>query len=486
MKCDLVRDLLNVYLDDELPLDEANQVKTHLVDCLACRKELSELEKIKGLIEFLPRHSAPADLREKLEQNALSQAPVRISGPLWRHQWAIPLLATAATIILVIYVSLMAPLHYEPLQRKIPEEQLRLCKPTESEDAAFKKNKEDANQDKSEKKRDRLSEPLNSKKTGESISGGFTVGKAILSDKAQGSKAEPEGKAPVSPSSPPSYSSSIDAKEKDIARGGAADSPKQQKELEKAGDLDKKVFSGLILKTTACWYNESLENIIQDASSKKRLVLVYFYFSSRDYFPENRDDTLMRYSIERALFTRIFVPTDKSGKITDLTISELFNKNKLSHSAQCVVLDYYGNLIHKVISPIGTNKITAAIDEANKKVTDIESSLSKSYAKAEKLGAEGKIANKIKTLQDIIKTGYVGYESIKQARADLDALNQQAITAMNDIINEYIKVEEYDQDPDKAIKELELILQNYKGLSAEKELKEAIKQIKEGQLPNSK
>ncbi|MFH1227580.1 MAG: zf-HC2 domain-containing protein [Planctomycetota bacterium] len=492
MKCDLVKDLLNTYLDDELSLDEAQQVKSHLTDCPACRKELSELEKVKSLIGSLPRHPAPEGLLKTLEQNTGRQEEPRPSGLFWRYRWAISSLVAAAAAVLVVVSSLhyytprgmlSVPVGEKAVASKSAESSappenglLSVLKKSEGKapaDVNNEPNKEEESDEAAKKLADGSGDDSKSKKRGLSKDAPSTP-KVLLTDAIQGKDKETEKDFAITPNQ--------ESKDQ-LALGGIAGA--KEGKGKNASENLRYVMISPGTAGSAVWYTGSLEDIIQEACSKKRLVLVYFYFSSRDSFPKNPDETLMRYSRERALFTQICVQIDKNGKIIEPKISEIFNKNKLNSSAQCVILDYYGNLIEKVTS-MGTNKITAAIDSADKDIVEIESALSKNYAKAEKFGGEKKTAEQIKALRDIINKGYVGYETIKQAHNDLEALNQQAIDAKSAILAKYIDVDEYDADPDTAVKELETLIKTYKGLPAENDLREAIKVIKKSQAPAKK
>src|SRR5437773_707387 len=53
---------LSAYLDGELTPAEADEVRTHLVGCAACRETLSRLQHVKSLLQRLPERPVPEEL----------------------------------------------------------------------------------------------------------------------------------------------------------------------------------------------------------------------------------------------------------------------------------------------------------------------------------------------------------------------------------------------------------------------------------------
>ena len=89
----------------------------------------------------------------------------------------------------------------------------------------------------------------------------------------------------------------------------------------------------------------------------------------------------------------------------------------------------------------------------------------------------------IRILQGIVKPGYEGYEAIIKSYDILDAFNDEATVAYSKPLKEYALLEKEVQDPDIIVPELEGIMKIYKGLPVEGEIKSAIKDIKEGKIP---
>lgn len=68
MKCEVARPLLESYLDGELDRAAVDEIEAHLSTCAACRGELAGLEQLRGALRAVPRHRAPAQLRQRLAQ----------------------------------------------------------------------------------------------------------------------------------------------------------------------------------------------------------------------------------------------------------------------------------------------------------------------------------------------------------------------------------------------------------------------------------
>ncbi|MEW6026620.1 MAG: zf-HC2 domain-containing protein [Planctomycetota bacterium] len=138
MKCDEIRTLLNPYVDNELPGEEAGAVKRHLEACPACAKEVAVLNKVKALLCKLPACSAPEALLERVQaglprpvrkdsdegytnesikdnkdglSNGASPADSETQGTgvLWRYRWLSGSLASAAAVLLVVFIVMTQP-----------------------------------------------------------------------------------------------------------------------------------------------------------------------------------------------------------------------------------------------------------------------------------------------------------------------------------------------------------------------------------------
>mgnify|MGYP000987956680 CR=1 FL=1 len=80
MNCKEVQENLSLYLDQELSEEEMSAVKSHLVNCLACREELASLRETVSLLSSLEEVIPPASFRRELYaklENSVSQQRVK-------------------------------------------------------------------------------------------------------------------------------------------------------------------------------------------------------------------------------------------------------------------------------------------------------------------------------------------------------------------------------------------------------------------------
>lgn len=101
MKCEIVREHLSAYIDEELSEIERFQVEQHLARCPACAAAAGELRRLVALLHAGPEVEVPADFRPRLLAR-LARLPAPAAArkpapavPLWRR-WGIPAAAAAA------------------------------------------------------------------------------------------------------------------------------------------------------------------------------------------------------------------------------------------------------------------------------------------------------------------------------------------------------------------------------------------------------
>ncbi|MFA5795463.1 MAG: hypothetical protein WC980_10420 [Candidatus Brocadiia bacterium] len=236
------------------------------------------------------------------------------------------------------------------------------------------------------------------------------------------------------------------------------------------------------------WQATTLVGALSAAKAQKKVSYIYFYFKDKEDFPKNYDEALLGYSDKRAVFARILVKTDNKGKIVDDDLSSFFTKHKLAKSANAVLLDQYGNLL-STVATTAPNKITAAIDSADKKVAGIGTDFKQRDEKAAKLEKElekdrvKKTPEYIKALVQIAEDKYQGYPSVEKAKGKLKELDQSALNEYKNIIKAYSETAEDEREPEKVTGQLDSLAKTYKGLPAEKTVQEGIKTIKKGELP---
>jgi len=94
-------DRLGPYLDRELQPAEASRIESHVEQCAPCRRELTQLERVSGMVRDMPREKMPPDLMESLRR-AARRNPAAVSTT-WRP-WAFGSLAAAAVVVLLVAV----------------------------------------------------------------------------------------------------------------------------------------------------------------------------------------------------------------------------------------------------------------------------------------------------------------------------------------------------------------------------------------------
>jgi anti-sigma factor RsiW len=102
MSCDDIRARLEEYFDRELSDADAARVKSHVADCADCARELSELDRLEGLLRRAAVDSAP---RDGFVDRVRDRARRRPGG--W-HAW-LPLSLAAAVTFAIIASHLFAP-----------------------------------------------------------------------------------------------------------------------------------------------------------------------------------------------------------------------------------------------------------------------------------------------------------------------------------------------------------------------------------------
>jgi len=246
------------------------------------------------------------------------------------------------------------------------------------------------------------------------------------------------------------------------------------------------------------WQGDSLTAALKASAKEKKITFVYFYFNpEKELFPPNYDPRLKKCSVDQYIFTKIHAKNykDKTGKICliDLVNADFFADNKLPMNAIAVALDIYGNMLDKLALPLTPVKIINFLDAAERKFSNNTNDLNKRCDKALGLlqdadspivkDKDKKIQDAIKILAEISKNELKGYEVIKKARDKLTELNDKAIRECAEILKDYATWEKDLQDPKAVTPELEKVLDVYKGLPAEQSIKDDIKSIKEGKIP---
>jgi anti-sigma factor RsiW len=96
-------DELHAYVDNELSVERALEVRSHLASCARCRKDF---EQVRSLRELLQRTLAPTEptaaFLRKLQHSVRRADPARWQRRMVRASWAAGPLAAAALLVLFV------------------------------------------------------------------------------------------------------------------------------------------------------------------------------------------------------------------------------------------------------------------------------------------------------------------------------------------------------------------------------------------------
>ncbi len=84
MDCGEVRDLLHVYIDDELPPDEHRAMDEHLRQCPECARALADLQSLRQRIRRAGTYPLPSGLEQRLRA-AIGVQPAFAPRPFWQR-----------------------------------------------------------------------------------------------------------------------------------------------------------------------------------------------------------------------------------------------------------------------------------------------------------------------------------------------------------------------------------------------------------------
>src|SRR3954452_15425736 len=98
LPCEEALDLLDPYLDGDLPPGEMDRVRRHLDGCPACAAELSLAARIQRELRALPQPECPPEVMERVRRAGRGEVvpfPSRERAPRWRIAAAAALVALA-------------------------------------------------------------------------------------------------------------------------------------------------------------------------------------------------------------------------------------------------------------------------------------------------------------------------------------------------------------------------------------------------------
>ncbi len=83
MECLKVQELLDAYVDSELPPDSAREVQSHLALCSVCGQEAVMLEQLTADLKDLPKIRMPKSLRRRIIKAFRSVRKEMVPVPRW-------------------------------------------------------------------------------------------------------------------------------------------------------------------------------------------------------------------------------------------------------------------------------------------------------------------------------------------------------------------------------------------------------------------
>ena len=91
----------------------------------------------------------------------------------------------------------------------------------------------------------------------------------------------------------------------------------------------------------------------------------------------------------------------------------------------------------------------------------------------------------IKTLQGIVNSDYEGYQAIEKSNIKLVEINKNGRAEYLKLMKEYGALDKELRDPKSVVPEMEKLMKIYKGLPVEQEVKDAMKDVKDGKIPEN-
>ena len=118
----LTEELLNLYLDNELPPGERAAVEAHLAGCEACRIELVSMQTLFTALDTLQLETLAADLTPLVLDDIATERHRAIRRQ--RIGWLAPGLQGAVVILLLFFGWSALAMRYDELAQRIPAETL--------------------------------------------------------------------------------------------------------------------------------------------------------------------------------------------------------------------------------------------------------------------------------------------------------------------------------------------------------------------------
>jgi anti-sigma factor RsiW len=109
MTCPEARNMISLYIDDELLPDERQGFVAHIETCQACREELTETEQLHGLFVVAPRFDAPLGFAPRVLAQ-VDKKKERWFGHLWQSLSSQPFFLRTAQIAFALVIVIIGAL----------------------------------------------------------------------------------------------------------------------------------------------------------------------------------------------------------------------------------------------------------------------------------------------------------------------------------------------------------------------------------------
>lgn len=80
MRCEDIREIISLYIDNELNEEESKEIEKHLKSCEECNREYEDLLTIKRLLSEAPQVELPDNFKEELHKKLVASVSMEDSG----------------------------------------------------------------------------------------------------------------------------------------------------------------------------------------------------------------------------------------------------------------------------------------------------------------------------------------------------------------------------------------------------------------------
>jgi anti-sigma factor RsiW len=99
MQCDSASEMLDAYLDGELPLETSAAIREHLNGCTPCSAQIADTARLQRALRLARGHFAPsAEFRQRIQKQVARSR---------RRTWIMPLVPMAAAVAAMVFFVLL-------------------------------------------------------------------------------------------------------------------------------------------------------------------------------------------------------------------------------------------------------------------------------------------------------------------------------------------------------------------------------------------